>query len=262
MEKQPDLLPPKAKDNKVLQSQLGNAKEQALCFINNTKGVKETLGADRLKDSETLYFKFCDDCEYIVDAKCTKILIESCKNTKITIKGTVITATLEVWKCEGVELHILSKVLTLQADLCRGLKVHYSSKNNYDRTIWAGVFDFHLSFGDHEDIEKKGLDQMKEEFQDLNDDIDQFIVRFLDNKLTTEQIVRLPNGFPTTEREAQIFDEEAKKNAEATEAYVRKLLDAKSSKLGLKALQKKRVPRNGPCSCGSGKKYKVCCGKV
>ncbi|MDN5377570.1 MAG: preprotein translocase subunit SecA, partial [Sulfurospirillum sp.] len=27
------------------------------------------------------------------------------------------------------------------------------------------------------------------------------------------------------------------------------------------AMIEKKVPRNGPCPCGSGKKYKQCCGK-
>ena len=36
--------------------------------------------------------------------------------------------------------------------------------------------------------------------------------------------MRLENGFPTTEREAQEFDEKSKANAERAEAFVRKLV--------------------------------------
>jgi hypothetical protein len=42
--------------------------------------------------------------------------------------------------------------------------------------------------------------------------------------LTSEQIVRLKNGFPTTEREAKEFDEKQKANELAREEYVRNLV--------------------------------------
>lgn len=42
--------------------------------------------------------------------------------------------------------------------------------------------------------------------------------------LTAEQIVRLKNGFPTTEREAKEFDEKQKANDAAMENYVRNLV--------------------------------------
>lgn len=52
----------------------------------------------------------------------------------------------------------------------------------------------------------------------INAETDQFIIRLLPNKLTgkpqlaNELIVRLENGFPTTEREARQFDERQEAN--------------------------------------------------
>ncbi|MFH5186966.1 SEC-C metal-binding domain-containing protein [Paenibacillus sp. TAB 01] len=41
----------------------------------------------------------------------------------------------------------------------------------------------------------------------------------------------------------------------------RKLLQSEGSRIGtVKIASKKKVGRNDPCTCGSGKKYKKCCG--
>jgi len=256
------IVLPKASDERRLHAQTGTAKAQDIRSIFNAKKDKVTVDSEKLKEHETLYIKSCEDCEYIVEGKCTKIYIEGCKNTTVTLKGLIITSVVEVWKCDSFNLNVHTKIGTLQVDLCKGSNIVYASKDYYDRLVWAGVHDFSLSFADSpEYFTKEGFPEMQQKYTDLNENIDQFIIRLLDGKLETEQIVCLANGYPTTEREAKAFDEEAKKNAESTEAYVRKLVDAKSSKLGLKRLQKPKVPRNSPCTCGSGKKYKVCCGK-
>jgi len=79
---------------------------------------------------------------------------------------------------------------------------------------------------------------MKKLHPDINDQFDQFIVRWLKDEtgkqiLKSEQIVRLANGFPTTEREAADWDEKAKANKLTMEAYVRKLVEEKLPKLKL-----------------------------
>ncbi len=48
----------------------------------------------------------------------------------------------------------------------------------------------------------------------MNAELDQFIVRVVEDALLNERIVRLPNGFPTTDREADKFDAEAAKKDE------------------------------------------------
>lgn len=65
---------------------------------------------------------------------------------------------------------------------------------------------------------------MKEIHTDLNEKTDQFIVRFLEDKLTQELIVRLPGGYPTTEREAAIFDEHQKKKDEYMRQQAEKMI--------------------------------------
>jgi len=260
------VAPPKTDDPRTLHAQTGNAKAQQISLINDKNGENAIIDSNSLKESETLFIKNCKDSSFTVTGKCTKIFVESVTNTKVVLQGMIITAVVEVWKCDNLTLEIDTKVLTLQADACKGLNITYAAKEQFDRLIWAGVYDLNLQFKDTpEHTNSEGYAQMKEKHKDLtvplSEQTDQFIVRFVDGKLVSEQIVRLTNGYPTTEREAAAFDAESKRNAEATEAYVRALLDAKSSKLGLKRLQKAKVPRNSPCTCGSGKKFKTCCGK-
>ena len=58
----------------------------------------------------------------------------------------------------------------------------------------------------------------------IDEKIDQFIVRYVKGKLIQEQIVRLDNGFPTTEREADEFDKQKERNDKLYEEHIRQLL--------------------------------------
>lgn len=84
----------------------------------------------------------------------------------------------------------------------------------------------------------------------LHEEVDQFIVRPLKDKLMCELIVRLSNGFPTTEREASAFDKRQEEN-----------LQKLAKEAGITIARKKGAKKPGqnePCHCGSGKKYKKC----
>jgi len=73
-------------------------------------------------------------------------------------------------------------------------------------------------------------------------------------------VVRLQNGYPTTEREAKEFDERIAREDKEKEEYFRKLVKFAAPKLGIKDDKKRpKVGRNAPCPCGSDKKFKSCC---
>jgi len=123
------------------------------------------------------------------------------------------------------------------------------------------VFTILVGFEDDAETLLTGFSHMKESYPDLNDQIDQFIIRTLKGKLTNEQIVRLANGYPTTEREAQEFDAKKEKNDAALEEYVQRRLLEGGIVLGKKKKDGPKVGRNDKCPCNSGKKYKQCCEK-
>jgi len=249
--------PVNADDQKRLQAQLGNAKEQDTKFVGNEKNQK--LSIDHLKKTETLYIKNCEDCEYTVDSRCTKILLEGLKNTKVILNGGILTNIVELWKSENVTLVVNTKVATLQVDVSRNINLDFRSARMLSQVIWAGVYNLDVLFRDKNDKYHSGFDEMKEKHTDINDQTDQFIMRFVEGAFTTELIVRLPGGFPTTNREADAFDERKKKNDLIAEKHIRKLIKTTELAHG-KGSQK--VGRNDVCPrCKSGLKYKKCCGK-
>jgi hypothetical protein len=160
-------------------------------------------------------------------------------------------------------------VYTVQIDVCKNIKLTFERKDDYHQVVWAGVEDLAIEFNrtpEHNLL--TGLAQMKLEHADLNEQIDQFIIRFLaDGKLTPEMIVRLANGYPTTNREADEWDAQQAKKEQMTEEQLRKLIDL-APQLGIQGIskvgtdgKKAKVKVNDPCPCGSGLKYKKCCEK-
>jgi len=212
---------------------------QEMKNIKGLNNITATLNPEFLTDHATIYFKECVDCHFTVVSRCTKVLIEKCRNTTLTFTGKIMTSVVEIWKCDNFTFNIGTQLMTLQLDLCHGLNLFFSQKSYLNSIVWAGIYDLKICFTDSpSDDLSTGFVQMKKLHPDINDQFDQFIVRWLKDKtgkqiLKSEQIVRLANGFPTTEREAADWDEKAKANKLTMEAYVRKLVEEKLPKLKL-----------------------------
>lgn len=119
-------------------------------------------------------------------------------------------------------------VATLQLDMCSNITVHFTSKSLFSTVVWAGMHKFKLIVGEDEesgDVLESGVEQVENEVNDLQENFDQFIVRYVDGKLTQELVVRLKNGFPTTDREADAFEERQKKNEEILEKHIKEFID-------------------------------------
>jgi len=249
-------------EERKAQAQLGNAKEQEIHHVKGVKNSTVVIKNEDIKPEATLYVKGCEDCVIDFNAKCTKIMIEGCRRCTVTLKGRILTNIVEVWKCADFKLGVHADVRTLQLDICRNLDLSFPSKESMNNIIWAGVYNMSIKF--HDDAPDatpyvSGYDQMKEQYSDLNPIHDQFIVRALQGQVTAEQIVRLANGYPTTEREAQQFDTQKEQNEKNAEDFIKKRLADAGIKLHAKKNDAQKVGRNDPCTCGSGKKAKKCC---
>jgi len=232
-------------------------KEQETKFFMNEKDQKVVVTKDQCKQNATVYFKGCENGEYTIDAatKCTKVMIEGCSNTKLVFNGRITTNMIELWKCKSVQVEINTKVLTLQIDLSQQVNIAFNTKQNFQQIVWASTNDLGLSFKNSPDKHTTGLTHKLPEFPDLNEEIDQFITRIIEGKILEERVVRLSNGFPTTQREADEHDAREKRNRERAEEKLKKLV--KSVEIKHKTVPK--LGRNDVCHCGSGKKYKKCC---
>lgn len=249
-----------AREAKAAQANVGNAKEQEIYPIANQKN-QTILVKDELKPEHTLYIKGCEDCTVEVKGRCTKVLIEGCRRTKVHLHSRIITNIVEAWKLADCLLDIQTDVKTLQLDICRNLETKFSSKESLPNITWAGVYNLSIAFEDEPNTPPHvtGFDQMKPAYPDINPIHDQFIMRVMKGEIVIEQVVRLANGYPTTEREAQEFDKQTEKNTKNTEEYMRRRLQEAGIQLGRKAPGGAKVGRNDPCTCGSGKKSKNCC---
>jgi len=250
-----------ATDDRKAQAQLGNAKAQEIHHVKDKKGETITIRDSDIKSEATLYIKGCEDCEINYSAKCTKIMIEGCRRCKVSLKGRIITNIVEVWKCADFKLALTAEVKTLQLDICRNLSLGYATRDLLHNIVWAGVYNLSIAFDDepHFTPYVSGFDHMKDQYPDLSPITDQFFVRLLNGEIAAEQMVRLANGYPTTEREAQLFDTQKEQNEKNAEEFIRKRLADSGITLGRKKNEGPKLGRNDPCSCGSGKKAKKCC---
>jgi len=234
------------------QAMLGNGKEQSVSYIFEKVGEKGVLGEGSYKITDTVYFKDCKDCEWTLNEVCTKLFFENCVNCKVTINQKVVTSVIDVWKCTNFQILCNTSIGSLIADVCKGVNIGYTKKEFLGTIVWTTVYDLVVNFHDtpeHNFV--SGTAHMKEEYPELKEETDQFITRVIKDKVLSEKIIRLPNGFPTTVREKKEFDERQERNIQAF---------AKNA--GITIGKKKTGPKvkpNEPCPCGSGKKYKKCC---
>ena len=64
-----------------------------------------------------------------------------------------------------------------------------------------------VEFTDCGDKLYTGFTEMEEEFADLVEERSQFKISYVAGRLVNEKVVRLVNGFPSTKREIDTFDE-------------------------------------------------------
>ncbi len=250
--------------------QVGNAHAQSMKAYANQEGEKVLVEDDSCNAQTTLVFSSCVDCEYTLKAYAAKIFVQNCENITLHIapESKVLTETIEVHRCVSTSLDIMSRIGTLQIDQSVDCSAMFDTSNNFGnpsmirkgrefgkdgRVVWAGCENLVVKIGDREVV----CDFENEKEKDLTVDMErsQFKVS-LDAKgyLRSEKVVRLDNGFPTTKRE----EEEHKRREEAA-------LQGLAQRMGITINRKeesvgKKCKPNDPCTCGSGKKYKKCCG--
>ena len=261
----------------------GFGKKSADKLYTELSGQVVILDGDEqnIQATDTLYIKSCTDCEFRLPATTTvtKLFIESCRNVTFDLQGRILTHTVELWKSQTVQLKVQTCVQTLQIDLCNGVNVHYHDcLTNFNRLVWSATELLRLELCESADVNHQlltGSAMMLAANPIVDPKQDQFIVRLVPNKISgkrvlmNEMIVRLANGFPTTEREARQFDAKQEANLKA----LAKQLMGPTFNIGNNHLKKSnhggvsceasaspKLGRNDPCNCGSGKKFKKCCG--
>lgn len=262
-----------ADDRKQVQAALGHvaAGVSALPIV-HTKGVTATVSeADGLASSSTLLFKGCEGCTYTIDSYCTKVLIQGCRDCQFSFGSKIITGCIEVWDCAKCTIRTADKIGTLQVDGCNEMNFVYAQRELYGQMIWADSQRLYVGFDDDPAVKiDTGSDKVTvPATTEAGARAEQYTVRFIKDSRTgkdeikCERLIRLANGFPTTMREKNEFDRRQRENVAklAKEAGItigRGKLNTITD--GSTEVAEQRIGRNDPCTCGSGKKFKKCCG--
>jgi hypothetical protein len=221
----PTIKPGEPIDEKKLRRQMKEIqsflplKEQEAHFLLGQNGQTQTL--NKIKERATVYIKACKDCVYSIDVTCARVLIEDCEGCTITLDAKITSNVVETWKCTDLNLHVNTLVSTLQLDLCKNLNIQFKRIEDFYSIVWAGIYGMNISFlNAMEHSVKTGFDEMKVIYPDVNDRTSQFITRWNQGKLQTEQLLRLTNGYPTTAAEKEIHE----KNQQVKEEEMKKLI--------------------------------------
>ncbi|KAH3732500.1 hypothetical protein Pelo_16669 [Pelomyxa schiedti] len=242
--------PTAIKDQARLQAMIGSGRGSNIHTIAGKTLVDATLTSTEIPEGAALCFINCTECQYRIEAPSVKIFLQGCVGLKLHIVGKVITSTVEIFHCERIKAVMSGEVHTVQADMNRDLEIEFPDQASFRMIVWAGCYNFKIKVGEMELI--TGFDVMKGHYKNIREDISQFKVHFVQNKLIAERVVRLDNGFPTTKREADEFDRRQEEN-----------IQRRAKEMGITIKRKQptgpKVGRNEPCPCGSGQKYKSCC---
>ncbi|KAJ3281730.1 hypothetical protein HDU79_010530 [Rhizoclosmatium sp. JEL0117] len=190
-------------------------------FITDLQNETLTLTAESQAESgipsnATLYFKGLKGCTITVQTPCTKVFIERCVDTKVTLSSRIVTQMLEVWKSNGVDISVDTTVFTVQADDVRDSSVVFGSKEQFGQVVWTNCAGLAVSVKEEQDSKLVvGLEGQSAPEGITLVESDQFIVRFVDGILTSELVVRVgTGGFTTTIREDDRFIEKQNANME------------------------------------------------
>lgn len=203
-----------ADEYKRMQGMLGGSTAKGTKVLTKLNGVTEKLEKDSFDANQTLVLMGCTDCVVEVETTCVKVFLQLCTNVTLHLRSKVITHTLEAYKCDGCNVVISTKIWTAQMDLCKGCNLDFASREDFQTIISAGCHDMGVNLvdvGTEKGSTKVHYPTLEAAAKaagndDINEERTQFKTHFKTGKLATEQIVRLENGFPTTEDERKEFE--------------------------------------------------------
>lgn len=170
------------------------------------------------------YLQKCESCDYVIEGKLTKLIIEGCNNVKIKMNCMVLTGTVEVINSSNIKIDCTTLVPTMTADNVANCEIGVIStwgrKKGEGALYTSRCKDMFLVIedkvllspftrGDVDDYNQKiklectetEMDRFKSKFG-----IVQYVTRYVNSEITTELVVREGRGYATTQREKDIAD--------------------------------------------------------
>jgi len=179
-------------------------------FIQGLEGVEKVFDRSNIPKKALLFWKGNKNCTFTVGKRgnTVKLLIQDCNDCVFNFNGPITTGYIELWRCSNITVNIGTQVGTMQLDLSENIKLNYIHKKYLVSVVQAGVKNLNIEFADDPELNLlTGIQVLRDKFEDVDDNFDQFITRFVDKVLTTEILIRTQGGYPTTERELKEIEE-------------------------------------------------------
>ncbi|KAL6074483.1 NAD-dependent protein deacetylase sirtuin-7 [Balamuthia mandrillaris] len=159
----------------------------------------------------------CKDCNFTLQGRSMKLVIEGCANTTVTIDGPVLVGTMEVINSQGVHVHLNRQVPTIQIDNCSECSLHLPQRDNIRNVFVSKVTKFSV-------VEETSSRVHEPQFTEGDWETDQYVIRFETegSLLLCDKVIREGAGYPTTQAE----HDRAEAKAEFLKSALHKLVDS------------------------------------
>ena len=142
-------IPLNKNDQARIQAKCAAGHAAKIKAIVKTKNITEVYDASNLPDDHVLVFTECVGCDFLVASHVVKIFVEKCTKCTFRFEGRIITAVVEIDRCEECNVLIGTPVGTLQIEQCKRMNVVFAQKALLiGYIIWAGCFTLRVQVGD------------------------------------------------------------------------------------------------------------------
>jgi tetratricopeptide (TPR) repeat protein len=203
-------LTPNQYVNQIQTDMLGAKSDVKHEFIQDLEGIEKVFDKTNIPKKCVLYWKGNKGCTFTVGKRGTavKLMIQDCHDCVFNFNGPIITNFIELWRCKNVTLNIATEVGTMQVDLSENIRLNYIHKKYFVSVVQAGVTNLNIDFQEYPELNLlTGIQFLRDKFEDVDDNFDQFITRFVNKELLTEILIRAQGGYPTTERELKELED-------------------------------------------------------
>jgi len=96
---------------------------------------------------ELLFLNLCKNCNFSLDSKTKKIVIEDCHNVTIAVNEKVLTQTLEIINSSNVTVNINVPISTITCDNSKNIELNFQHIDFFELVAWAKALDCKLTIG-------------------------------------------------------------------------------------------------------------------
>eukprot|EP00744_Colponema_vietnamica_P000695 GILI01001226.1.p1 GENE.GILI01001226.1~~GILI01001226.1.p1 ORF type:complete len:204 (+),score=37.16 GILI01001226.1:33-614(+) len=180
--------------------------DQGYCLSGLTEGNHVVRNEDADRRFAIMISK-CSSCTITVEARSVKVIIMDCQDVIVSLRGSIITSTVDIIHCSNSHFNFLTAALTVSVDMCSNVTCTFENREHFDTLLWSSCADELVvripdadnpsEFEEHRELNAPA----SESAGDLNTIRSQYCIRVMDGCLQSEKVVRV-GGYPTIRRDS------------------------------------------------------------